>query len=446
MLKIFCWCLFDFATTVFMMNIVSLSFLQWLDQTFGNGQQLNGIIAAVAYALTLLLYPFTGPICDKGHRMFPLGLLTGLSILAVAGLGWCTTVWMAGFLFVITYLTYQLALTFYNALLDDVSTVQQRGIISGIGVAFRYAGALFGLFVINFFIKGNGQLQLPEFLHWMIVTPCSPGETLYVNAFLPTAILYFIFTIPLFLVMRPSKKSDISLPVSSALAVGQSKTENSKKTDDSAPTTTPTNPLTMMFTNCAAALRQHNTRWLLMTILLSGIPVYAAVGFMSKFLEAIGGIPKSDLIKFLGFATVFSILGGVGFGLFMRKLGNRLSFSIILGIWAINLLVSTVVSGSQIMWVIGALCGVGMGGYWAVSRILVLDITPPGQQGQYLSLYWAAVTICGIASSLLWPACVELATYCNVGFAPERISTLVMGILSLSSIFIFYHVRFETKK
>lgn len=467
MWKIFCWCLFDFATTVFMMNIVSLSFLQWLDQTFGigNGQQINGIILTIAYTLTFFLYPFSGPICDKGHRVLPLFILTSLSIISLACLGLYASIWIQGlhdkmwiasftigFLFLGIYLTYQLALTFYNALLDDISTKKQRGLISGIGIAFRYCGALFGLFVLDFFIKGKYQTTLPDWLSWMVLRPCHTGQVDYANAFIPTAVMYFIFTIPLFIIMLPKKNTCADSQVNNTLnTTNQPDSFDTSNQQPDSISSEPslhahTNPFKMMITNCKQALSRSNTRWLLLTILLSGIPVYAAVGFMSKFLEAIGGIPKADLIKFLAFATVFSVLGGFGFGLFMRKLGSRISFTIILVIWTINLLIGSIVHGSQPMWIIGAFCGIGMGGYWAVSRILLLDISPQGQQGQYLSLYWAVVTICGATSSLLWPLCVTIAEYCNVSFAPERISTAVMGLLSLISLFAFFRVQFEPQK
>ncbi len=431
-IKILSWCLFDFATTIFMMNIVTLSFAQWLDQSFGNGDTYYGIISAIVYIFCLFLYPLTGPICDRGHKVFPLFILTVISISGVFSLGFCgKNLILAGILFTIAYLPYQLALTFYNALLEDISTSKQMGTVSGLGIALRYVGAIFGLFTIGFFIRNNYQitlpswlggviLQLPEFLKCLIIQDVLPGKVLYVNAFVPTAILYTIFVLPLFLFIRPSKY-----------------TQNIRESNSFS--------LPEIIKNLLTAIKDKNTFWLLAAILLSGIPVYASVHFMSIFLEKIGGFAKSELPLFLMFSTIFAVLGGIGFGLLLRPLGNKLTFGIIIMIWTATLLIGSICSSKPIMWAIGIICGIGMGGYWATSRVLVLDITPPGYKGVYLSLYWIVIVICGILGTGLWPFFVYIATKIGFPETPQRLSVFLLGLLGLLAFFAFSNVKFNKK-
>ncbi len=417
--KILAWCLFDFGTTVFMMNIVSLSFVQWLDQSFGHGDTKYGIISTIAYTLCLVLYPLSGQICDRGWKILPLALLNFISIGAVFCMGWCDQVVIGGLLFIAAYVPYQLALTFYNALLEDISTNKNMGVVSGLGVAFRYTGAIFGLFSIQFFIKAHPESLVANYLSFLLIQIPEPGQTVYLNAFIPTALMYFAFTLPLFLVIRSQRRT--MLMDTPAKSLWKS-----------------------MFHNIRIALQDANVRWLLLTILFSGIPLYAAVHFMSVFLEKIGGIPKSELVKFLMFATVFSILGGLGFGFSLRKLGNKLAFFVVMAIWVSNLFIGSFISGRTMMWVMGAFCGIGMGGYWAITRIMILDITPRGKQGEYLSMYWIVVVLCGICSSGLWPLCITLAEYLQIPCTPQRVSLFILSLIGLGGILTFLPVKFST--
>ena len=500
-IKIASWCLYDFASTVFMMNIVSVAFVQWIDQNFGSGDTYYGIISSLGYALSVLLLPIAGEICDRGHKLLPLAVLTILSIAGTYFIGYTMVLWLGAALFIVAYLTYQLALTYYNSLLDDITTPNLFGVVSGLGVAARYTGAIFGLLTINFFIHCSHQQYLPEIAKKLIVHPpqhtrlveldnnylkqlqslrqdqqklpenlrqafvqknlalsaqatLAKGanhwllndlhpksrekiayflfedqqrhtlvvaqETLYANAFVPTALLYLIFTLPLFVCITTKRK--------------QRRQENQQ------------GMLATLIHNFRVVAKSRNTLWLLAAILLGGTPVYAGVHFMSVFLKKIGGVPDALLLQFLIAATIFSIFGGVGFGFSLRPLGNKLAFTIVMSLWVAVLLIGTFVAGVTIMWVLGAVAGIGMGGYWALARILILDLAPEGREGEYLSLFGIVVVLCGIASTLLWPLGVWIATSLNLPFTPQRLSTLLLSFVGIAGILAYIPVKFPQIK
>lgn len=418
-LRIASWCLFDFGSTAFMMNIVSSAFPQWLSQTFGkeSADSNIGIITGICYILCFFLYPLTGKICDKGWKLFPLFILTLLSILGTGLLGCDAPLWCAAILFIIAYLTYQLGLTFYTALLDDISTPESYGIVSGLGVAIRYLGAMFGLFMTIFFIDGSKQTALPQELQALLVKPLEAGQTDYINAFLPTAILYALCTLPLFLLIRPKKVATISQESSVSIL--------------------------SVFID---SYKNKNTFWLLVSLFLTGIPVYAAVSFMTIVLTEIGQIPAGEVNNFLVFLIPCAVASGLIFGLFLRAMGNKLAFYITAILWFIAMFLGTFVSGSLSMWFIGALAGVGMGAYWTVSRILILDVAPKEQQGGYLALLFLMMVVCGVVASLvLWPGVIEVTKLLQSNniiptFIVQRASMGVIAILTFLGIFTYRKV------
>lgn len=412
--------MFDFGSTAFMMNIVSLCFVQWLNENFGSGDKIYGTISSILYVACLFLYPVAGEICNRGWKLLPLFLLTVLSISGTLFIGFSTSVLWGAILFTTAYLTYQIGLTYYNALLDDITTPENFGIVSGIGVGTRYSGAIFGLISVDFFIHGDKQQYLPEFLRCLIIKPMTESQTIYANGFLPTAMFYLVFTIPLFFFVRT--KPSASVQKSGFLSIFISTWDNLKN-----------------------ILRIKNALWLLLAISLGGAPVYAVVHFMTVFLTEIGGVPHSQLTLFLIVATLFSVIGGVGFGFSLRPFGNKRIFYIILVLWTAVLLVGTFAHGTQIMWVLGALAGMGMGGYWAVSRILILDITPKGKEGEYMALFGIVMVVCGILSNVLWPLGVKIAEVYSLPFTPQRLSTFILSLLGIMGLLAFIPVKFEKK-
>ena len=85
-------------------------------------------------------------------------------------------------LFAIANFAYQSAEVFYNALLPQVSTAENRGIVSGFGVGIGYIGSILTI---------------------ILLAPLATAEGADESAtFLPTAILYIVISLPLFFAIR----------------------------------------------------------------------------------------------------------------------------------------------------------------------------------------------------------------------------------------------------
>src|SRR3954468_9525979 len=82
------WALYDFANTIFSMNVASLYFTVWLVSDLGASNTMSAVSSAIASVLVVLAIPFLGAMSDARRRRkaWVVGF-TLLSCAALAALG-----------------------------------------------------------------------------------------------------------------------------------------------------------------------------------------------------------------------------------------------------------------------------------------------------------------------------------------------------------------------
>ena len=113
--------------------------------------------------------------------------------------------------FVVANYTYQAAQPFYNAMLPDLVPPEERGRLSGIGTAVGYVGTIVGLLLVAPFF--SGALPLLGALPGAACRSCmpsshSPSHAGRVSTFVPTALLFLLFSLPLFVFCRDHHPRD----------------------------------------------------------------------------------------------------------------------------------------------------------------------------------------------------------------------------------------------
>src|SRR6476660_9663031 len=78
------WAFYDFANTMFSMNIATLYFTVWLVSDLGVSNTLNATANAVASALVVAAIPFLGALSDVRRRRKP--WVVGFTLLSCAAL------------------------------------------------------------------------------------------------------------------------------------------------------------------------------------------------------------------------------------------------------------------------------------------------------------------------------------------------------------------------
>ena len=92
-------------------------------------------------------------------------------------------------LLIISNFTYEASMPFYNSLLYSVAEGKQARVVSGFGVSFGYLGSILGMIVVLPFVAGT--------LFGLEIPLVSAGGK--AGAFLPTAFLFFLVSLPFFM-------------------------------------------------------------------------------------------------------------------------------------------------------------------------------------------------------------------------------------------------------
>ena len=280
------WAMYDLANTIYSMNVVSLYFSQWVTVDRGKQDLWFSMAYGISMALVALTLPYFGLWADKtGRRLQFLAIFTGMSVLSTAALGGLTqgaghlVFFTALGVFALSNYGFQGGLVFYNALLPQVSTPQSRGRISGLGTAAGYFGSIMGMFLVLPFVEGRFpfiEADLPI---------SGSGRS---GAFLPTAILFGLFALPIFVTLRDKR------------------------------TNTPSPEFREAFEDLKQVILDRRRypgvgRFLLANILLLE-GVHTAILFMAVFSGKVMGLPDEAKVVFFILATVPAILGSMAAG------------------------------------------------------------------------------------------------------------------------------------
>ena len=360
-LAIASWSLYDFANTIFSMNVISLYFALWVTVDHG-GQDifysaaLSGSMFAVAISV-----PLFGAISDQtGRRRGPLTLLTIISVIATALIGQASQLWAGICLFVIANYCYQSALVFYNGMLPAVSRHSNVGMVSGYGVALGYMGSIAGLLLVKPFVETGGR----------------PA------AFLPTALMFLIFALPCFFFVKDPDPKPFRIDTGKAFRTLKNTLVNAARYH--------------------VLLKFIGIHFLILDV------VNTVIAFIAVYANKVIGFTDSQITTFLILSTTFAMLGSWLIGQQVKYKGTVPSYWTVLCLWLAALTLIVVSPGESLFWVVGPLAGMGMGGVWVVSRTIVVELSPPEKVGEFFGIYGLAGKMASIVGPLIWGSVVWL--------------------------------------
>ncbi len=183
------WVLYDLANTAFSLGVLTLYFPKLVKDVLGYGEAADGTLGtldALAAALIFVAAPVLGALSDQAARRLPfLVISTVLCVGATFVLGQ-SAIPIVFTLFVIATVCFQAGLIFYDSLLPEVSTEENRGRVGGVGVGVGYVGSLLAFGVGSLILAGRDQPTLED----------------YSAVFRAIAVLFLVFAIPAFLFVR----------------------------------------------------------------------------------------------------------------------------------------------------------------------------------------------------------------------------------------------------
>jgi UMF1 family MFS transporter len=420
------WGLYDFANTIYSMNIISLYFATWLVIDLGYPDLYYSIAFSASMLFGAVTLPAFGYLSDKGQRkrlyLLIFTIATVISVVAFSQLPHGTLLFIL-FFFALSNFFYEGGIVFYNALLFSVSEEHNRGAVSGFGVALGYLGSVVGMILVLPFVTGGlFGLDIPFMT--------GGGKS---GAFLPTALFFALFAVPVFLFVR-EKKVDGQAPREGGIFTAYSDVWRTLK-----------------------ATREYPG---LLRFLISDFffedAIATVIIFMAVYTEKVLGLKETKQTIFFIVSTLSAMVGAYILGkLADRYSSKRTLFAIVVG-WIASLIIFTVNSYEVVFWILGPVVGILLGGVWAVSRPLLMVLSPKEKLGEVFGLFSLSGRSAAVFGPLLWGGVVMIFSAENaiggglasiLGMSPDqavrlpyRLAVLALALMMALGLYIFRKV------
>jgi UMF1 family MFS transporter len=382
------WILYDLANTIFSMGVVSLYFSLWVRDAVGADRAdfVYGTITAVSMGIIFVISPLLGAMTDRAPRRMPFlvvstVLCVGFTLLLVRSGYWPTIL-----AFIFANAAYQAGLQFYDALLPEVTTEENRGRISGIGVGVGYLGSYFAIGIgIALGTEDKGLL------------------------FTAIAIAFLVLSIPCFLFVQ-ERGNPNPRPIFGWQMIRESTAQTLRTLRGGKEY-----PGLLRF----LVGRVFYTDAINTVISIMGL--YTVNVAMMSGLSQRDGERKAQLILLV--AVTFAVIGGFVWGRMVDRIGPKRTLDRVLRLWLVTFVGAAAIGlfalPVEILFVIASLAGIALGGIWSADRPYMLRLTPPDRIGEFYGLYGMVGRFSAITGPVIWAAVAWLCIG-QLGMTPAR--------------------------
>ncbi|MCP4683977.1 MAG: MFS transporter [bacterium] len=375
------WALYDFANTIYSMNIVSLYLKRYVVEDLGYDDRYFDVPFSMSMLIAAVLLPALGAMSDHSTKKKIFLFLFTLTCCSAVGLmafvpSWA--LWAILLLFIIANFSYEAGQPFYNSLLYSVAEGVQARFVSGIGVAAGYVGSIVGMLLVLPFVTGE----------------CFGFELSFLSAggkqasFLPTAFLFMIFALPVFLWVREK-------PVLKAEKVS----------------------IRRAYRDVWEGLRQTKKYPGVLRFLVADYFVEDAVTTVilniGLYCSLVLGLAEGQITTFLVVSTITAVLGSFIIGYLAKFWSLKRLLYWIIGGWLTALILFAFTDNMIVVWILGSVVGVLLGGLWTTTRPLLAELVPREELGRFFGLFSLSGRAAAVVGPLVWTAVVYL-------FNPER--------------------------
>jgi UMF1 family MFS transporter len=393
--------LYDFANTIFSFAVVSGAIGLYLTAEFGrrDGGVLLAVSVAVSVGINAIVSPILGALSDRGGRRMPFLLLFTVQCIAATFFIANVTPVLGLVLFVVANFSYQAALIYYDATLKTVSLPESRGRLSGIGTAIGYCGTVAVGLTITL-------LDVPV-----------------VDRFRLAAVFFAVFAVPIFLVVREPRRTDE--PRITAHDVVES--------------------FGQLRLTIEHARRVPGLGRFLLGRFFYSDAVNTVIVVMSVVTTQALGVSDRDANTILLGLTIVAIAMSFAWGALCDRLGPKRTLIIVLGSWAVGLVIGGIAiglgpSGLPPFLVAGAILGSGLGGVTVADRVLMLRLSPPERVGEFFGLYGLVGKGSQVIGTLLYGLILFIFVD-RLGIGAYQVAVLSLLVTMLIGVWLVWPVR-----
>jgi MFS transporter, UMF1 family len=359
------WVLFDFANSAYSLLIMSFVFPIFFKEVIasgGRGDFLWGLAISVSVVIGGLLAPLVGAIADgSGSKK---RIFVGLSLIAILGtallsLSTYVSVFMVLVLFILTNVSYELAVVLYDAFLLHVASVREVGRISGLGWGLGYLGGIVALVILQ-------PLYGPGY---------AGNEFLYPLTFVGVALFFLVFALPAFFWLKE-----------------------------------PTNHVRMSWTSgfsrvrkTLREIRKHKTiAWFLVGFYFLNDALVTLFAFIGIYAREVIGFAFSEIavllivVQLVGFPSTFF------FGWLSDKVGSRrILLASVVG-WMIVVLLLVLAESKLVFYCAAALTGLVIGSSQSVARSWLARMVPKDRMCEFFGFNGFASKVSAASGPLVF--------------------------------------------
>ncbi|QOV10636.1 MFS transporter [Viridibacillus arvi] len=413
-LPILSWAFYDFANTIFSSNINTVFFPFYMDEILGTNEVKQQVAStfisyanAIASLFLVIFSPLFGVWIDyTGLKKRFIVWFASISIIFTFMMGvfsyWQTDITFGGvpmslFLVVVSFVIakffFNSSLVFYDAMMPDLGTKEEMPLISGYGVAIGYFGTIVGLLVYPFVSDGN-----------------------FHRAFIPTAVLYLIFSLPLFFINKDKPVPKEQRNVKSFLSGYKEIIKTFKEM----------RAYKAIFTFMIAYFFLNDA-------------IATTIAMMAVYATAIVGFSSGQFIILYLVSTVSTIIGSLVFGYITKSVGAKRAITYVALLMIVSLVIAVFALKQWMFWIAGSMFGVSLGSMWVTSRTYIIELSPKEKQGQFFGLF----AFSGKVSSIIGPAIYGTVTLLlkDYGTLASRIALSTLIVLTIIGLIIHIRVR-----
>ena len=411
-MPIVAWALFDLANTIFSSNINTIFFPFYMNDTLGTDEVKQQVAStfisyanAVASILLVICSPLYGVLVDrtglkKRYTMYFTLFSVGFTILmgvfgkisfdsALFGVPMSLALVVIAYVFAKFF--YNSSLVFYDSMLPDLGNDKEIPLISGYGVALGGVGTLIGLLVYPISIKWSN-----------------------VDTFIPTALLFLLFSLPLFFILKDKPKPKVERI-----------------------------PFFTGYKDIVVTLKDMKKHKAIFTFMIAYFflndALQTAIAMMAVYATIVVGFTSGQFILLYLVSTISMIIGSLVFGNITRAAGAKRAVTFVCFIMIAALFIAVFAQEQWMFWIAGSLFGVSLGSTWVTSRTFIIQLSPPEKTGQFFGLF----AFSGKVSSIVGPALYGTITLMlkNYGTLASRVALGSLLVLTIIGLIVHLFVR-----